>query len=162
MNIKPLIYETLTPRQRVIAAVEADARGDGAEFERLKDTCPTRIYKMTDSAYVMTMTMLVNISMLVECEIRSHLADLLFGLFIDKDEKSDQLIDISFQRIANIKAAWVATIEGMGISPESMIKVGMQPHLLLEFFSDFVPEPKAEGVKPWQDCFEGLLRRAID
>ena len=41
-----------------------------------------------------------------------------------------------------------------------MHKVGMQPHLLFDFFSDFIPEQEVEGVKLWQDCFEGLLKRA--
>lgn len=51
MNIKPQIYESLTPRQRVIASIEALARGDEEEKRRLVKSCPKKSYLQTDTAY---------------------------------------------------------------------------------------------------------------
>ena len=164
MNIKSQVYETLTPRQRIIAAIEAEARGDKGEMQRLKETCPLKHYKMADAAYTMPMQLLVNISMLVECQIRGELMSFYFALFADKPE-SEEIIDLTLQNITNIKSAWHATLIDMGIDPNSMAKVGMQPHLLTDFLPtipDFMPEPNIDGVKGWQDCFEGLLKKASE
>lgn len=42
MSIKPHIYEKLTTRQRIIAALEAKDRGDDTEIERLIETAPDK------------------------------------------------------------------------------------------------------------------------
>ena len=51
MNIKPIVYENLTPHQRVVAAFEAMARGDKDEADRLRETCPFKNYRQRDAAF---------------------------------------------------------------------------------------------------------------
>jgi hypothetical protein len=45
-------YNRLEPEERFRAALEAAARGDEEEYDRLWDTCPTRHYSMTDAAFL--------------------------------------------------------------------------------------------------------------
>lgn len=51
MNIKPAIYESLTPAQRVSVYVEAIKRGDPAEAERLIACVPRKVYDMPESGF---------------------------------------------------------------------------------------------------------------
>jgi hypothetical protein len=44
-------YDKLTAEERFQLVLEAKARGDTTELERLKRTCPTKTYSMSDAAY---------------------------------------------------------------------------------------------------------------
>jgi hypothetical protein len=44
-------YDRLEPEERFRAALDAAARGDEEEYDRLWDTCPMRHYSMTDAAF---------------------------------------------------------------------------------------------------------------
>jgi hypothetical protein len=44
-------YHRLEPEERLRATLEAAARGDEEEYDRLWDTCPMRQYSMTDAAF---------------------------------------------------------------------------------------------------------------
>ena len=44
-------YDKLTAEERFRLVLEAKARDDTAELERLKRTCPTKTYSMSDAAY---------------------------------------------------------------------------------------------------------------
>ncbi|MBZ0145042.1 MAG: hypothetical protein K8F56_15830 [Rhodocyclaceae bacterium] len=46
------MYEKLTPDERVSAFIDAAARRDGDEMDRLNDTCPRKTYTMEDWRYV--------------------------------------------------------------------------------------------------------------
>jgi hypothetical protein len=45
-------YHHLGPEERFRATLEAAARGDEDEYDRLWDTCPTRHYSMTDGRFI--------------------------------------------------------------------------------------------------------------
>jgi hypothetical protein len=45
------LYDRFTPDERFRLAIEALARGDEEEVERLKDTCPRETYRMNDLAF---------------------------------------------------------------------------------------------------------------
>src|SRR5688572_28050230 len=61
-------YEQLTPHERFVLMVEAMARGDEVECDRLEDTCPQKVYRREDAefrdrmkrAYMITMTVALN------------------------------------------------------------------------------------------------------
>lgn len=46
------MYEKLTPDERLRAFIDAAARRDGEEMDRLNDTCPRKTYTMEDWRYV--------------------------------------------------------------------------------------------------------------
>jgi hypothetical protein len=69
-TIKPMVYEALTPKQRVIATLEAEARDDRAEVRRLVQTCPKRTYRANDERYSGTMRGIVNLAIFLEMELR--------------------------------------------------------------------------------------------
>jgi hypothetical protein len=71
-QVKDKIYEDLTPHERVIATLEAEARDDAAEVRRLVATCPKRTYRGTDERYAETMRAITTLSIALECELRGY------------------------------------------------------------------------------------------
>ena len=45
------LYDQLTPKERLALVLEAKARGDETEEQRLRSTCPRRVYSMPDAAF---------------------------------------------------------------------------------------------------------------
>lgn len=140
MNIKAQVYETLTPRQQVIAGIEASARDDDEELQRLKETCPKFNYKMTDPTYSMTMLLLMSTSVSIETDIRGSLIYFLLAILA---RKTDMAFEAA-QDIANIQSGWHEFLETMGIDPAIMAKAGLPPHPLRKLFDKFIPEPDPE------------------
>jgi hypothetical protein len=62
------LYETLTPHERFVLTVEAMARKDDVEADRLADSCPRKVYRVEDAefrdrirrAYAIAMTVCLN------------------------------------------------------------------------------------------------------
>jgi hypothetical protein len=50
-RLRGIIYDKLTAEERFRLVLEAKARDDTTEVERLKRTCPTKTYSMSDAAY---------------------------------------------------------------------------------------------------------------
>lgn len=142
MNIKPSVYESLTPRQRVIATIEAEARGDEDEVLRLRDTCPKHTYRQTDVEYTHAMVRLIALSLAVESDIREQIIGVLLSAIMDRDDTLNKFL----QNIANIRAAWIETIETLGIAPDSMKKFGPPQHIGVLLINDLLPEPDAGAI----------------
>jgi hypothetical protein len=142
MNIKPRVYESLTPRQRVIATIEAEARDDDDEVRRLRNTCPKFTYRQTDAEYSQTMIRIVAFSLAVESDIRGNIIGALLAVMMDHDDALEKFL----QNIANIRAAWDSVLEEMGIDPETMKKFAPPPHFANDFIYDLLPEPDERAV----------------
>lgn len=143
MNIKPVIYEQLSPDQRVIATIEAEARGDDIEVERLVKTCPKHTYTMTDPAYTSKIVHIIALSLAVECDIRGYVAGALMSLIIDDDKNMTALL----QNIRDICTAWDQTLQEAGISAGSMKKLAPPCFPYQLFFDPLLPPPNAAQVK---------------
>lgn len=145
MNIKPLVYESLTPAQRVIAAIEAIARKDEAELENLRNTCPRKHYTQEDFRYSGTLQYLLAHMMATENALSGHALSILMSLYVlpDCEDKAEALM----QRMANDLAAWHDFLESMGIAPATMDKVAaVIRHPLVTEILKTLPEPE-EGAK---------------
>jgi hypothetical protein len=141
-NIKPVIYENLSTRQRVIASVEALARDDEEERLRLVSTCPKKTYHQTDWEYSQKMIMLIGMSISIECELREYGLNLFAALLSDRTS-GDQWL----QKIADTREAWKVMLRQMGIDPEAMKKAGLPSSPVLESIYGLLPEPVPENVE---------------
>ena len=142
MQIKPMIYENLTAPQRVIAVIEAEARDDEAEVQRLVKSCPKKTYRMNDAAFVETIQSLTHITLHVECMIHRKLLGVVAAFYLERDESIDRLL----QSIADIRGAWERMLESMGIAPDAMRKALVLGSSCLEVFEELMPEPDSEQV----------------
>ena len=119
MNIKPSIYDNLTPRQRLIATIEAMARHDDAEHKKLADTCPKKRYEQGDYQYSGTLQGLTAMAFCIEQTLTSNALSALLCLQYSKDE----IAEIFIQRTIDTYTAWTQHLEVMGIDPRAMDKI---------------------------------------
>lgn len=119
MSIKPIVYESLTPAQRLGATIGAMARGDAVEENRLKDTCPKKNYKQADYHYSGTIQGLMSQAIAHELDLTSITLTLMTSIQF----KEDRLVEKSVQHLINSVTAWHKQLEDMNIEPEAMEKV---------------------------------------
>jgi len=163
MNIKPAIYDTLTPQQRLIAAVEAIARGDEAEHEKLVDTCPKKKYEQADYRFSGMLQALITMSFQVELQMTGNLLSLIMFMGRNDEDRAD----IFLQKIVDTHTAWNRQVEALGIDPEIIAKtVQKLRHPLLDYFlkmdADGLLEPDEESVKEHLDMWGGLIKKILN
>ena len=130
------VYENLTVRQRVIACIEAEARGDCDERQRLISSCPKFTYHQTDARFSGTMEKLMGLAMAVEADLRECVLK-FFIIVKSEPETSGRLL----QDFANIREAWKMTVRTMGIDEKIMALAGPPSSLVLEMVEGLLPEP---------------------
>lgn len=133
MNIKPAIYEVLTPRQRIISMIDAIGREDEIEIKRLNESCDKKRYRMPDTKYSDTLDRLFNMSMAVEVDLRG----VIIG-FLEADNNKEQQ-DMCIQEISNINSAWFELLKSMGIDKDSMLKAAAPRHHLIGVLLNIAP-----------------------
>jgi hypothetical protein len=130
------VYENLTVRQRVIACIEAEARGDCDERQRLISYCPKFTYDQTDARFSGTMEKLMGLAMAVEADLRECVLKFLI-IVKSEPETSGRLL----QDFANIREAWKMTVRTMGIDEKIMALAGPPSSLVFEMVEALLPEP---------------------
>lgn len=173
MNIKPIIYEQLTPAQRIIASIEAMARGDEKEEERLIKTCPKKLYNISDPVYAYRLEALQDMAMAVECDMRGHALDYLEQLLSSRapDQPKGQkylLPDTSsIQEMLSIKKAWHDLLRHEGIDPATMDKAhNYLGHYLVQYFMELGArlelKTDSQTVEEYKDVLSEYLRRVVN
>jgi hypothetical protein len=124
--IKETIYKSMTPQQRVIASMEAIARGDEDERSRLSQTCPKFHYTMTDHHYCERLEALRDLALAVEHDIRGCILAFFYDELFYKTISGNDLkslimnIELSSERaedVLGIIKAWHEFLIGEGIDP---------------------------------------------
>jgi len=151
-NISLAVYENLTPRQRIIAIIEAEARDDQNEVQRLVRTCPKKTYRMTDGAFADAMQNLMGRSLAFELDMANLAITALFKLAIDENDPLPWI-----NQMAALQAAWRAELESGGINPTSMAKAGCPRHCVVDALiglatiQKWADRREPDGVKPTID-----------
>jgi len=135
-KIASSVYENLTIRQRVIACIEAQARGDRDERERLISSCPKFTYHQTDARFSGKMETLILLALAVEADLRECVLRFFVMLKFEPDSSGRFLQDF-----ANIREAWKMTVRTMGIDEKSMALAGPPSSLVFELVEALLPEP---------------------
>ena len=131
-------YENLTPKQRVVATLEAIARDDAAEQERLVKTCPKRTYRATDAAYCDEMTKIIGATVSIECDLRGQAIAFLMCIISGNENDIDP--HIFLQNIANMRHVWHDALEGMGVDAAVMDKI-KPTNPFMDFMYELAPPP---------------------
>jgi hypothetical protein len=109
-QVKSMVYESLTPRERVVATLEAEARGDQAEARRLVETCPKRTYRMNDAAYAETMRGIVNLAIFLEMELRGYALAATYAMATDSAH-----LPALLAKMLTLHAAWEQAFAAQGL-----------------------------------------------
>ena len=151
-NIKHMVYESLTPRQRIIASIEALARGDEEEKSRLVESCPKKNYRQNDAEFADKMGALMTLMLAVECDLRGS----VLGFFLALRTEPKSVHEI-LQNIADIQAAWEEFISSLGIDPETMAKAAPPFGAFLELIDGLLPDPDHDNVEIKIDNFNEIF-----
>lgn len=135
-RISPLVYENLTPKQRVVACVEALSRGDENERLRLIRSCPKLTYVQSDARFSEAMEGLMCLAMAVEADLKEYVLRYLIALRIDPETSSGFLQDF-----VNIREAWKMTLTSMGIDEGAMAAAGPPSSPVFALVEDLLPKP---------------------
>ncbi len=138
-KIASSVYESLTIRQRVIASIDAEARGDLHERQRLISSCPKLTYHQTDARFSGTIENLMGLAMAVEADLR----ECALRCFVF-NESDPEISGGSLQDFANIREAWKMTVKAMGIDERSMALAGPPSSLVVEMVEDLLPKPNID------------------
>ena len=131
MNIKYAVYESLTPRQRIIATIEAWARGDEAEGQRLAKTCPKVTCRRNESAYVERIKVLKYMATVIEYDMRGAALSFFAGAYFIGGQEKDGLSKLyrdlkrhpeQIRGLLSIHEAWNSILQEEGIDPGMMDK----------------------------------------
>lgn len=117
------IHARLTASERIRAAVSALSRGDDAEIQTLKETCPVKTFTMTDPAYGEAMQRLLALSMAVESDLNRTALDFFMACRL-KTEDLEPMINT----IGAIQKAWAEFLSELGIPQEEMAAAGPSQH----------------------------------
>ncbi len=184
MNIKPAVYEHLTPPQRVLATLEAKARGDKGEADHLMAACPIKPYRMTDLAYADTIKAIEYMTLYVENTLCGHS---LYFAFFGKNKSDDCFVSLRY--MLTLHTAWREALEAHGLDPDMVGRAfGLLQHPIMRYFLEsaynildldtqehrdyeaamgkpwpFDPSPIApnpDDVAAWRDKFTAILQKA--
>jgi hypothetical protein len=149
MKMPTKIYERLTPNERFLAFVEAAARRDEEELERLNVTCPMKTYQIEDPAYFLPKTnaMLITLSAHVDAAWHSELASFSMALLIlgsgKHEEKAVDSLGVFVRRYRTHMDGFAKFCDAIGVNAESLrqalgCRVGPMTKMALQIADDYV------------------------
>lgn len=148
MNIRGAIYESLTPRQRITATMDAIEREDTTEVNRLKKTCPFKTYRQRDADYSETIEALFGAGLAMEADLRGE----ALGWWAHPDLKQRE---VRLGEMAAIITAWLTMLADMGITATAAVAPPMHP--LVACLVEIAPEADSEKVAE----YHALLKASI-
>jgi len=149
MKMPTKIYERLTPNERFLAFVEAAARRDEEELDRLNTTCPMKTYQIEDPAYFLLKTnaMLITLIAHVDAAWHSELASFSMALLIlgggKHEEKAIDCLGVFVRRYRTQTDGFAKFCDAIGVNPESLrqaagCRVGPMTKMALQIAGDYV------------------------
>lgn len=136
MKLNDAAYEAFTPAERVALVVEAMARMDVAEADRLIDTCERKRYEMPDAEYSEGFRMVHSLAMEVRVNLLQHgmsglaAMGVIANLKNKKDRESKKRADAAVDRLLEVDAqiigcwlAWEKFCHEIGVDPVKAMKM---------------------------------------
>jgi hypothetical protein len=126
MKFPNKLYETLTAAERTRAFVEAVARRDNDELDRLNDTCPRYAYTCEDADFVRMrlntwlITLIVHQEASYYAEIAGAATTLLMGYDGDRGDKLEEVVIWSIRHFREVYRGFDLFCDHIGVSAETM------------------------------------------
>ncbi|PCI52973.1 MAG: hypothetical protein COB36_14030 [Alphaproteobacteria bacterium] len=160
MIIKSTIYENLKPEQRLVASIEALARHDDVEHEKLVQSCPQKTYKGADYSYSGTLQGLVSMSLSVEYDIMREALSMV-AVMSARSDYVDEVVEGCMQAISNIRTAWSEALKEIGIDVESMDKLsqGVRHPIIDKILNEELPEANVVAVQERKKGMDSFFKK---
>lgn len=122
------MYEKLTPDERLSAFIDAAARRDGEEMDRLNATCPRKTYSMEDWNYVRGKNKAIMLASALHGDAARIGLAACFGLGLtfaednEMAEKGEKVLSNSVRRYKAKMAAFERFCDQAGLSADALQK----------------------------------------
>ena len=174
--MKDAMYEKFTATERVALMVDALARQDYVEADRIVDTCERKRYMATDAAYTQRFMGLHTLALFGRVMIMEEYAkaSTALAMSISLSEKTAQeakvkrldwiqMLEDADRRIVGVWNAWQELCDKAGVDAQKAMSMGWAP--IPGYFKDgllaFVvpgkvprPEPDAEAYESAKSLFD--------
>jgi hypothetical protein len=173
MQLSDKTYERLTPDERFRISVEAFARLDIAEIDRLQDTCGYVSIREHAPAYFARLRGFWELSMFHG--IRARDGTVGFALALGKlckstDQMEDEDIDLLIGWTAGLKGlngAWEEFCKELGVDPTNTdLSYYTQAKKIVASIDEFIPdeiiEPNTEMQSEWLETLRDMWRHRLD
>ncbi|HBH25840.1 MAG TPA: hypothetical protein DDX54_00325 [Rhodospirillaceae bacterium] len=179
-QVKAMVYDALTPHERVVATLEAEARGDATEARRLVESCPKVTYRANDERYSGAMRAIVNLAIFLEMELRGIALAAAWAMATDSEH-----LPALLAKMLTLHTAWERAFAAKGLD-FALVETFTAPvrNPVVAFFLDTARdiraldaqdmeghaaatgappplpcvEPDPDETAQWQDMVEGHLR----
>ncbi len=135
-KVPPKVYKRLKPRQRLNASLEALARGDEQERQRLYKTCPKFNYMLEDQCFVQRWNNLQAFAVAAECDLRGFELKFFIARLVESEDTLKHL-----RHFSNYRSAWEMALKKSGVDP-GVLQAAMPPRPITdEILRPLVPPP---------------------
>lgn len=149
MKINPHIYETLTPRQRALALLEAVRRNDTSEADRLRKSCPQFTYTSMDFEFIGFVENLMHTSTTVQLDIAISVLKYAWYEY-----------DPFLMLAKSVEAGWYACLQDFGIDEETAKATMASPDELVANILSHAPSPDPDRVARFKHAFTMILNKS--
>lgn len=154
MSIKAVIYDNLTPQQRFLATLEADARKDETEIDRLWRTCARKTYTQADATFSDRLNDFYSAALAVHAD----LMDKAVFYWFSRGNGNDETAQTFARRAIDIEAAWRDELAALGVEESVIDKIGPPRNCLLTHMLDAPYQPDPEDVKQQRAVIAELIQ----
>lgn len=118
MRIKPMVYQQLTPPQRLIAVFEALGRNDDNEVRQLFQTCPRKLYSSSDPVFTDRYQLILDRALSIEYELLQLTLQFILSSQCD-DGREQEFLD----KMGELNREWSVYLKENGISQKSIFSI---------------------------------------
>lgn len=139
-------------------AIEAIARSDDAEWDKIRDACPKKTYKQEDHRFINAFQLLTSQALSVELNLTSSCLSMILLNKAGEDDGAERCL----QDMVDTYTGWKEHVESLGIdikAMDGMMKKLKHPAvaLFMEKYPDDMPDPNPEKVKEHREGHGGLF-----
>lgn len=120
------MYSKLTTEERLRAFIEAAARRDADEADRLNDTCPRHVYETEDQAYIRAKFNVLILTYTTHLDAARHAELAVFAMAIlmfgqpEHHEKVERSLNAFIRRYRTKQEGFARFCATLGIDPETL------------------------------------------
>ena len=151
------LLESLTPKQRLCLAFEAQARGDEAEYSRLTDTCPRKTYTGPDLMFRGSWDAIAALSLATECDLRGYALSWLMATRAGEPEMAHKILS----KMKAVNLAWVDMLKEVGLSAKAIQAARPEHHHVVETLLGLLAKEGDAGIDPDIDKVFQQMKKEI-
>lgn len=116
------LYDTITPKERLVLTVEAQARGDTEDSDRLMKSCPRKRYTMNDANFSMAFSRLRTFALISLTNSYQALAKANLAIGVVVSGRDEMWALYAFHKVSQLsfQEAWKRFCDSIGLDGDKV------------------------------------------